>query len=567
MGGASTRDSFSYKIYLRQRKRGFAILIWLSGGALCYSHLAGGKRFSFSLDPKNPRTLLYCRSGGFVVRSAWENGGVNVSPGWKSAGPTAEIAAGTFLVRAGELRLRKIKISSRILVFTKTLRHPGAILRLSLRFREPQRPANGAPGLIGIFAAKYGLASHRRQDLLEIRSLPSGPRTPALRRRVDLADLRRAGFRVRPASQMTVGRVPITMLLRGKPGPLPKAVLAADSRLLKLFGIVPPAGKPRKATADGARSVPPEVGGRRAGAGGCSAGKAPANPGYPRLLRRDRMAAANGNGAAMSDIGLAYELGHGVPRDYHKAMQWYRKAAARGYGGAMASIGGLYLLGRGVPRDYGKAMKWDRKGAAAGNARAMGELGVLYYHGWGAPRDYHKAAQWYRKAAARGNGGAMASLGVLYSNGWGVPRNYRKAMVWFRRAAARGYGGAMADIGGLYTLGQGVPQSYRKAMVWCRKAAATGNGVAMMNIGLLYRGGLGVPQDYGRAMRWFRKGAAVGNAKAMTNLGVFYFHGWGVPKDLAKAKAWFEKAAKAGDPQAKQALGELKVLAPVPKKK
>jgi TPR repeat protein len=48
----------------------------------------------------------------------------------------------------------------------------------------------------------------------------------------------------------------------------------------------------------------------------------------------------------------------------------------------------------------------------------------------------------------------------------------------------------------------------------------------------------------------------------MTNIGLMYFKGRGVPKDIAKGKDWFEKAAAAGDPRGKQALEELKELAP-----
>ncbi|WP_148873298.1 tetratricopeptide repeat protein, partial [Serratia marcescens] len=44
-----------------------------------------------------------------------------------------------------------------------------------------------------------------------------------------------------------------------------------------------------------------------------------------------RKQAENGNPQAQSDLGLLYEKGHGVKKDYAKAIYWYNKSASQGY--------------------------------------------------------------------------------------------------------------------------------------------------------------------------------------------------------------------------------------------
>src|SRR5262249_19587952 len=53
-------------------------------------------------------------------------------------------------------------------------------------------------------------------------------------------------------------------------------------------------------------------------------------------------AAAKGDAHAMFRLGLLYEHGEGVARDYAKAREWYEKAAAKGDAGAMNNLGVVY---------------------------------------------------------------------------------------------------------------------------------------------------------------------------------------------------------------------------------
>src|ERR1700704_3872674 len=94
-----------------------------------------------------------------------------------------------------------------------------------------------------------------------------------------------------------------------------------------------------------------------------------------------RTQAAQGNALAQNNLGLLYDLGDGVPRDYAVARQWYEQAAAQNYAAAQFNLGLLYANGHGVPQDYAMARQWYEKAAAQGRANASYILGEMYAHG------------------------------------------------------------------------------------------------------------------------------------------------------------------------------------------
>jgi len=79
-----------------------------------------------------------------------------------------------------------------------------------------------------------------------------------------------------------------------------------------------------------------------------------------------KLAAAQGNTSALSNLGDLYENGLGVERDYAKAKYYYELAAAQGHANAQYNLGILYLIGLGVERDYAKALECYELAAAQG---------------------------------------------------------------------------------------------------------------------------------------------------------------------------------------------------------
>ncbi len=81
----------------------------------------------------------------------------------------------------------------------------------------------------------------------------------------------------------------------------------------------------------------------------------PQKPLRERLLERAR----NGDADAQFELGKNYETGRiGLPKDLSEAQYWYRKAADQGDAYAEASLGILFNFGKGVQRDYAQAYLW-----------------------------------------------------------------------------------------------------------------------------------------------------------------------------------------------------------------
>jgi len=68
------------------------------------------------------------------------------------------------------------------------------------------------------------------------------------------------------------------------------------------------------------------------------------------IAKIEKLAKA-GDANAMSELGLRYHQGDGVPQDYVRAMDWYLQAIEQGDGDAYNNLGVLYRDGLGVTRN------------------------------------------------------------------------------------------------------------------------------------------------------------------------------------------------------------------------
>lgn len=129
-----------------------------------------------------------------------------------------------------------------------------------------------------------------------------------------------------------------------------------------------------------------------------------------QILEQSRPTAESGDASAQYNMGVLYDRGYGVERDYAKALQWYEKAAAQHYARAEHNLGIMYKTGKGVSRDVDRAAKWFRRGADDGQAASQNNLAVLYMKGKGVAQNTGKAAFWAARAAAGGNSAAVDNL-------------------------------------------------------------------------------------------------------------------------------------------------------------
>jgi TPR repeat protein len=85
-----------------------------------------------------------------------------------------------------------------------------------------------------------------------------------------------------------------------------------------------------------------------------------------------RKAAEQGHALAQFALGLRYDSGHDVARDYEAAHFWYLCAARQGHARAQFNLGVMYASGQGVGRDQVEAWCWLQRAAQAGIAAADG---------------------------------------------------------------------------------------------------------------------------------------------------------------------------------------------------
>lgn len=84
-------------------------------------------------------------------------------------------------------------------------------------------------------------------------------------------------------------------------------------------------------------------------------------------------AAMEGKAHAEYIMGNAYAAGMkdlGIKKDLHKAFEWYLKAARQGDIDAQYEVGAAYILGEGIPRNFKAARMWLKRAADGGHKDA-----------------------------------------------------------------------------------------------------------------------------------------------------------------------------------------------------
>lgn len=247
------------------------------------------------------------------------------------------------------------------------------------------------------------------------------------------------------------------------------------------------------------------------------------------------------------ELGAAYLVGHGVPKDEKQAAYWYEKAANSGDPGAQQQIGYFYAAGIGVERSPERATGWFERAVAGGSIGAKVNLGVAYVWGQGVRKDPQFGAQLFREAAEKGSGIGACYLGDSYHFGIGLPKDDAKAMHWFEVGAKRHDARAAYDVAFLI-LQQPNHQDSKKVIKYLRQSAAGGYVMAKHQLALeLIRDRKNAPPaSSAEAFGLLEETAADGFWKSSAILGVLYRDGQGTTKDNDAAYYHFRIAALQG---------------------
>ncbi|MCW5718080.1 MAG: SEL1-like repeat protein, partial [Bauldia sp.] len=153
---------------------------------------------------------------------------------------------------------------------------------------------------------------------------------------------------------------------------------------------------------------------------------------------RLRQAAAEGDTAALYEVGARYAEGRSVDRDTAEAALWFERAADRGLAAAQYRLGTMYEGGVGVEENRTAAQAWYLSAAERGNVQSMHNLGVLLSQGIAGTPDFDGAIEWFTAAAEHGVRDSQYNLGVIYARGIGVAPDLVESYKWFAAAAAQG---------------------------------------------------------------------------------------------------------------------------------
>lgn len=114
---------------------------------------------------------------------------------------------------------------------------------------------------------------------------------------------------------------------------------------------------------------------------------------------------------------------------------------------AQNNLGIFYQNGRGVMKDYEQAAKWYRKAADQNMASAQNNLGVCYAHGWGVTKDEGEALVWYKKAADGGNEIALNNVAWIEATTENATlRNGSNAVILAKRLVSTTSGRTPANL-------------------------------------------------------------------------------------------------------------------------
>ncbi len=141
--------------------------------------------------------------------------------------------------------------------------------------------------------------------------------------------------------------------------------------------------------------------------------------------------------------------------DYATAVKAWQSPAAKGDADALFNMGQAYKLGRGVPKDLVKAEEFYSKAARLGHVRAADNYGILLFQ----TGRQKEALPWLETSADRGEPRAMYVLGVAAFNGDFAAKDWVRAYALMTRAAGTGLAQAVTSLA---TMNESIPLAQRQ---------------------------------------------------------------------------------------------------------
>ena len=176
-------------------------------------------------------------------------------------------------------------------------------------------------------------------------------------------------------------------------------------------------------------------------------GQLDGKPDYKKALKWYHKAALMGDNTGLFDYANMLHNGYGVRRDRETAFTIFRKLAERGFKAAPFYLGLYYEKGYVVEKNYKTAMRFYQLGASSNDAYCYNQLGRMYSLGLGLPKKEESTGFFYYEQAAKlGDVMGLSNMAYAYEVGQGVEQDMVKAIELYTKAADAGEVHAIASL-------------------------------------------------------------------------------------------------------------------------
>ena len=195
--------------------------------------------------------------------------------------------------------------------------------------------------------------------------------------------------------------------------------------------------------------------------------------------------AKKGDAESQNTLGTYYYTGKKVKQNYDVALKWFSMAGKQKHVKAIANMGLCYQLGHGVKKDSVMAVKLYKESVKAGNSELvklreknlakshsafdMHLLADLYENGCGntVKKNPELALKYYKMAADNNSLDAIVKVATTYDHA----KKYAEALPYFQKAADLNNGFAAYKLGDYLCNGKGTKVDKAKAVGYLDKAA------------------------------------------------------------------------------------------------
>lgn len=197
------------------------------------------------------------------------------------------------------------------------------------------------------------------------------------------------------------------------------------------------------------------------------------------------------NGAKMgfTNIGLMYEHGLGIKKNYDKAKEFYNSGIKAKDSRSYNRMASLYMRGVGVEKNIEKGITLIKKGAKIeqengySSIHNTSDLAYYYSQGIGTRYSPKKAADLWKILADYGDLNALYNLSVALLKGKGIERNVPQAIsILIDLAINKHYGHSFEMLGCIYDEGKYLPMSKFDCARWLVEGASFGDLGSMLYI-------------------------------------------------------------------------------------